>query len=66
MQDLPSYLQLKERKIGQGSLEELKEKDFRAELLQREAAAKRKKNGEIEIIEEKAITDGKGKSIYSD
>ena len=35
--DLPGHLQLKERQIGQGSVLELKEKDFKAELLAREA-----------------------------
>lgn len=34
-QDLPGYLQLKERQWGQGSAEELKEKDFKAELLKK-------------------------------
>ncbi len=47
MQDLPSYLKLKERKIGQGSFDELKQRDFKAQLLKREAEVRRKKNGEI-------------------
>ena len=65
-QDLPSYLKLKERKIGQGSFDELKEKDFRADLLKREAAVKRKKNGELEIVEERQITYGRNSTIYHD
>jgi len=63
---LPSYLKLKDRQIGQGSFDELKEKDFKADLLKREAAVKRKKNGELEIVEERQITYGRGSSIYHD
>ena len=41
----------------------MQEKDFKSDLLKREAAAKRKKNGDLEIIEE---TDPNQKSIYND
>jgi protein CWC15 len=47
-------------------MDELREKDFKSELMKREAEARRRKNGEIEIIEEKQITYGKGQSIYND
>ena len=40
--DQPGYLKLKERGFGQGSIDELKEKDFKAELLKREAELKNK------------------------
>ena len=33
--DLPGYLKLKERQWGQGSVDELREKDFKADLLKR-------------------------------
>lgn len=50
--DLPGYLKLKERQWGQGSVDELKEKDFKAELLRREAEARDKKKGIFKPIQE--------------
>ena len=44
--------------MGQGSINELKQKDFKAELLKREQLIKRKKNGEITAEELESITDG--------
>jgi len=39
--------------------------DFKSELLKREAAALRKKNGEIDIPEDKQITYGRNTSVYA-
>jgi hypothetical protein len=39
--DLPSHTALKSREKGQGTVEELKEKDFRRELEEREKLASR-------------------------
>jgi hypothetical protein len=46
-------LTLKDRKLGQGSFDELKERDFKAELLKREAELKNKqlKNSDLPMIQ---------------
>jgi len=44
--DLPSHTKLKTRETGQGTTEELKSKDFRRELEDRERQAKEKKTGQ--------------------
>ena len=48
--DLPGYLKLKEEQAGQGSLDQLKEKDFKAELLRREKEVMMKRNGEVQYL----------------
>lgn len=45
--DLPGNLTMKKRNIGQGSMNDVKDRDFKRELFERERKAKINKNNEL-------------------